>query len=81
MVHPISGHIISSYKKLMHDPATAKVQQSAFEKDVGGMAQGCNNTGQKGTNTMFIMTHDKIQHALAAENFFTYANLFVDYRP
>jgi hypothetical protein len=30
---------------------------------------------------MFVMTHDKIAHALAAKNFFTYANLVVNYRP
>jgi hypothetical protein len=52
-----------------------------FEKDFGGMAQGCNKTGQKGTNAMFIMTHDGIAHALAARKFFTYANPVVDYRP
>jgi hypothetical protein len=28
------------------------------------MAQGDNKTGQKGTNAMFIMTHDKKRHVL-----------------
>ncbi len=51
----------------MHDPATAEIWQAAFGKDFGGMAQGCKKTGQKGTNTMFVMTHDKIAHALAAK--------------
>jgi hypothetical protein len=81
MVHPITGRTISSYKKLMHDPATAKVWQTAFGKDFGGMAQGCNKTGQKGMNAMFVMAHNEIKHALAAKNFFTYANPVVDYRP
>ncbi len=45
MVHPITGCTISSYKKLMHDPATAEVWQTAFGKDFGGMVQGCNKTG------------------------------------
>ncbi len=81
MVHPVTGCTISSYKKLMHDPATAKVWQTAFGKDFGGMVQGCNKTGQKGKNAMFIMTHDEIMHALAAKNFFTYANPVVDYQP
>jgi hypothetical protein len=81
MVHPITGKTISSYKKLMHDPATAKVWQTAFGKDFGGMAQGCNKTGQKGTNAMFVMTHDKNCHALAAKKFFTYANPVDNYRP
>jgi hypothetical protein len=81
MVHPFTGQTISSYKKLMHDPATAEVWQTAFGKDFGGMAQGCNKTGQKGTNAMFVMMHDDIRHALAAKKNFTYANPVVDYRP
>ncbi len=75
MVHPVTGKTISSYKKLMHNPATAEVWQTAFGKDFGGMAQGCNKTGQKGTNAMFVMTNNKIRHALAAKKFFTYAIL------
>jgi hypothetical protein len=58
MVHPITGRIISSYKKLMHDPATAEVWQTAFGKDFWGKAQGCNKIRQKGMNAMFVMTHD-----------------------
>jgi hypothetical protein len=81
MVHPVTGHTISSYKKLMHILATAEVWQTVFGKDFGGMAQGCNKTGQKGKNVMFIMAHDEIRHALAAKKFFTYANPVVDYRP
>ena len=81
MVHPITGCTISSYKKLIHIPATAEVWQTAFGKDFGGMVQGCNKTGQKGTNATFVMAHDEIRHALAAKKFFTYANLVVDYRP
>ncbi len=79
MVHPIKSRTISSYKKLMHNPATAEVWQTAFEKEFGGMAQGCNKTDQNGTNVMFVMAHDKIRHALKAKKFFTYANSVVDY--
>jgi hypothetical protein len=61
MVHPITGKTISSYKRLMNDPATTEVWQTAFRKDFGGMAQGCNKTGQKGTNAMFVMTKLKLQ--------------------
>jgi hypothetical protein len=67
MVHPITGKTISSYKKLMNDPATAKVWQTAFSKDFGGMAQGDTKTGQKGTNGMFVMTHDELAHAYEQE--------------
>jgi hypothetical protein len=42
MVHPITGKTISSYKK-------AETWQ---RNDFGGMAQGDNKTGQKGTNEM-----------------------------
>jgi hypothetical protein len=66
MVHPVMGETISSYNKLMNDPATAEIWQPAFGKDFGGMAQGCNKTGQKGTNAMFVMTRNEIAHALAA---------------
>ena len=61
-----TGETISSYKKLMNDPATAEVWQTAFGKDFGGMAQGCDKTGQKGTNAMFVMTRAEIAIALAA---------------
>ncbi len=79
MVHPVTGKMISSQKKLMHDPATAKVWQAAFGKDFGRMAQGCNKMGEKGTNQMFVMTHNKIRHALATKKVFTYTNPAVDY--
>jgi hypothetical protein len=45
------------------------------------MAQGCNKTGQKGTNAMFVMTKAEIASALAAGKKFTYANPVVDHRP
>jgi hypothetical protein len=52
MVHPVMGQTISSYKKLMNHPATAKVWQMAFGQDFGGMAQGGNKTGQNGMNAI-----------------------------
>ena len=33
MIHPTTSETISSYKLLMHDPETAEVWQTAFEKD------------------------------------------------
>ncbi len=55
MVHSVTGHTISSYKKIMHDPAMAEVWQTAFGKDFGGMAQGCNKTGQKGVRRWLMV--------------------------
>ncbi len=63
----------------MNDPATTETWQTAFGKDFGGMSQGDNKTGQKGMNAMFVMTHDKIRHVLAARKKFTYGNPVVDY--
>ncbi len=81
MVHPITGKKISSYKKLMNNPATAEFWQTAFGKDFGGMLQGDNKTSQKGTNTMFVMTHEEICHVVATGQKITYSNLVVDYQP
>ena len=47
MVHPIMGETISSYKKLMDNPATAEIWQTAFGKVFGGMAQGDNKTEKR----------------------------------
>ena len=65
----------------MHDLATAEVWQTAFGKDFGGMAQGDDKTGQKGTNSIFVMTHAKIKQAYADKVNFTYAKIVVDFRP
>ena len=81
MVHPTTGESITSYKRLMHDPATAEIWQTAFGKDFGGMAQGDDKTGQKGTNSIFVMTHDEITSVKKEGRKFTYARIVVDYRP
>ena len=64
MVHPVTGESISSYKELMHNPATAEIWQATLGKDFGGMAQGDLKMGQKRTNAMFVMMHDEIKHLL-----------------
>jgi hypothetical protein len=65
----------------MKDPATAEIWQTAFDKEFRGMSQGDNKTGQKGTNTMFVMNHDNITKILKAGKKFTYANPVVNHRP
>ncbi len=79
MVHCIMGKRISSYKKLINDPATAKVWQTAFGKDFRGMAQGDKKMGQKGTNAMFVMNHDKLAHVLWAGKKITFTNPVVNH--
>ncbi len=80
MVHPVTGKTNLSYKKLMHNPATAETWQTAFGKDFGSIMQGDNKTGQQGTNAMFVMTHDKIRHVTRQGKKFTHGNLVEDYR-
>ena len=80
MIHPTTGETITSYKKLMHDPATKDIWQRAFSKDFGGMAQGCKMTGQKGTNAIFVMTHAEIPN-IPKDRTVTYARVVVDFRP
>ena len=81
MVHPTTGETISCYKQLMHDPSMVEVWHTAFGKDSGGMAQGDDKTGQKGTNSIFVMTHTKIKQAYAEKVTFTYAKIVVDLHP
>jgi hypothetical protein len=80
MVHPTTSETISSYKKLMHDPATSEIWQTVFGKDLGGMAQGNNKTGQKGTNLIFVMTHAEFSH-IPKKQTVTYACVVVDFLP
>jgi hypothetical protein len=64
----------------MNDPATMEIWQTAFGKDFGGMTQGSNKTGQKGTNAMFVMTHVEIL-LIPADQTITYAQVVVDFHP
>ena len=80
MVHPTTGELISSYKKLMNDPATIEIWQTAFGKDFGGMVQGDNIMGQKGTNAIFVMTCAEIL-LIPTDQTITYARVVVNFRP
>jgi hypothetical protein len=80
MVHPSTGETISSYKKLMHNPAMSKIWQTAFGKDFGGTAQGNVKTGQKETNAIFVMTHAEIPH-IPKNQTITYAHVAVNFWP
>jgi hypothetical protein len=80
MIHPVTGKIISRYKRLMNDPATAEIWMTAFGKDFGGMSQGDNKTGQKGTIAMFVMLPSNIPN-IPKDRVITYARVVVDHRP
>jgi hypothetical protein len=80
MVHPTTGETITSYKKLMHDPATRDIWQTTFGKDFGGMAQGDNKTGQQGTNSIFVMNHKDILH-IPNDHTIAYARVVIGFCP
>jgi hypothetical protein len=80
VVHPITGVTISSYKKMMNNSATAEVWQTAFGKEFGGVAQGDNKMGQKGTNAILVMKHNKIAQMVRAGKKITFAHPVVDHR-
>jgi hypothetical protein len=73
-----TGENITSYKWLMHDPTTAETWKMAFRKDFSGMAQGDLKTGQKSTNSIFVMTHDEISRILQNQ-MVTYAHAIVNF--
>ncbi len=77
MVHLIAGKMISSYKQLMNNPITIDTWQTAFGKDFGSMCQGDNKTGAKGTNAMFVMKPEEVDHTPAAR-LARYANIVVN---
>jgi hypothetical protein len=64
----------------MHNPVTSEVWQTAFGKDFGGMAQGNNKMGQKGTNSIFVMTHNEVKR-IPKNQTVTYACVVVDFCP
>ena len=79
MMHTVTGETITSYKKAMKDPTTAEIWQTAFGKEFGGMAQGDDKTKTKGTNDMFVMTHNNIAQLKGKK--YTYTNILHDHCP
>ena len=80
VVHPVTGETITKYKTLVRDPITNEIWSTAFGKEIGNMAQGDLKTGEKGTNSIFAMTHDEIAN-IPKDRVVTYASVVVDFRP
>eukprot|EP00804_Cyclotella_cryptica_P022477 CCRYP_015112-RA/>CCRYP_015112-RA protein AED:0.28 eAED:0.23 QI:0/0/0/1/0/0/2/0/681 len=80
VVHPTTGETITSYKKLIACPLLRDVWTTAFGKEFGNLAQGDKKTGEKGTNTMFVMTHSQVKN-IPKDRTVTYGRVVVDYRP
>ena len=80
VIHPTTGETITQYKKLIKDPVTKEIWETAFGKEFGRMAQGDNKTKCEGTNSIFVMSHDEIKQ-IPKDRVVTYARIVVDFRP
>jgi hypothetical protein len=80
MVHPVMGKHITSYRKLMQDPATSEIWMTAFGKDFGGMSQGDDKTGTKGTDAMFVMSPKDLPN-IPKNQPPTYGKVIITYHP
>jgi hypothetical protein len=80
MEHPVTGEHITSYLKLMQDPETSDVWLWAFGKDFGGVCQGDNKTGTKGTDAMFVMEPKDVPN-IPKDQPPTYAKVVIAYHP
>jgi hypothetical protein len=75
MANLTTGEAISSYKQLMHDPATAEIWQTAFGKDFSSMAQGDLKTEKEQTQFLSWRTQ-KSQTFLKIKPLLTPASLW-----
>ena len=80
VVHSVTGETITSYKKLIKDALYCYTWETAFGKEFGNIAQGDDRTGEKGTNCVFVMTHEEIAN-IPRDRVVTYARIVIDYRP
>ena len=55
VIPPTSGTIISKYKELANNQETREVWISAFGKEFGGLTQGDNRMGGKGSTAIFVL--------------------------
>ena len=80
VIHPTTGELITSYKRLENDPELKEVWEKCIGKEWGSLAQGDKRTGSIGTDTFMILRTDQV---LLIPNYrvVTYANIIVDYRP
>ena len=80
IIQPVTRETISNYKKLKKDPVTQDIWEMAFGKEFGNMAQGDARTGKKGTNSIFVMTHQEIAN-IPKNRVITYERVVVDFWP
>eukprot|EP00804_Cyclotella_cryptica_P021893 CCRYP_000851-RA/>CCRYP_000851-RA protein AED:0.26 eAED:0.15 QI:0/0/0/1/0/0.33/3/0/868 len=78
--HPVTKETITKYKTLIKLPGMNEIWTTAFGKEFGNLAQGDLKTGEKGTNTLFVMSHDEIANIPQGRTV-TYGRIVIDFRP
>ena len=79
-MHPVTGEVITQYKKLAKDSVMRETWMTGFGKEVDRMAQGDTKTGTKGTNCIHVTTHEQIAN-IPQDRIVTYARVVVDFCP
>ncbi|KAL7500917.1 hypothetical protein ACHAWT_008970 [Skeletonema menzelii] len=79
VTHPITGKAMKKYAEVIKCEELRETWETAFGKEFGGLAQGDDRTGQKGTDTVVILDHEQIQQ-IPADRVVTYASIATDYR-
>ena len=79
VTHPITGKAMRKYAEVTKCEELRETWETAFGKEFGGLAQGDDRTGQKGTDTVIILDHQQIKE-IPKDRVVTYASIAVDYR-
>ena len=79
VTHPITGKAMRKYAEVAKCEELRETWETAFGKEFGGLAQGDDRTGQKGTDTVIILNHQQIKD-IPKDRVVTYASIAVDYR-
>jgi Na+-translocating ferredoxin:NAD+ oxidoreductase RnfC subunit len=65
---------------LANNPLLKEIWETGLGKEIGHMVEDDNKTGTKGTNSIFVMSHNKITNILH-NRVVTYCRLVVDFCP
>ena len=77
---PTNGEIIKKTPNFRMALKKREMWTTSFVKEFGSLYQGENRTGAKGTDSVFVPTHQEIREIPTAR-VVTYERLVVDYRP
>jgi hypothetical protein len=80
VVHPITKETITRYRNLSKDPLLKELWIKAMSKEPHHLVQGCLGITNKGTNTIFFLSHTDICN-IPTDRTVTYARIIIDHHP